>query len=96
MENSTFEKSQTTANQQETTTDNKPNSSKLIEREQIEGTPFTLIKQDEKYFLTLGNYMVTPKCNTQTEAFEYIGENQWNIVTTLIDIMINHYNNKKS
>lgn len=96
MKNTTFENSSTIVNQQETTTDNKLNSSKLIEREQLEGTPFTLIKQEGKYFITIGNYQLTPQSDTEEEAINYIQFNQWNIITALIDIMINHYNNKKS
>lgn len=96
MTNTTFDKSQTIANQAETITENKQNSSKLIEREQLEGTPFTLIKNEEEYFIAIGQYKLTQSHQTASEAIEEIENNQWNIITTLIDIMITHYNNKKS
>lgn len=96
MKTTIFENSSTTVNQQETTTENKQSSSKLIEREQIEGTPFNLIKQDKKYFITIGNYQLTQQYNTEQEAIEDIQFNQWNIIVTLIDILITHNNNKKS
>lgn len=95
MKNITSEKSSTTANQQETITEHNTNSSKLIEREQLEGTPFNLIKQEEKYFITIGNYQLTPQYDTEQEAIDDIQFNQWNIIVTLIDILITHNNTKK-
>lgn len=94
MKNTTSEKSSTTVNQQGTITEHNPNSSKLIEREQLDGTPFNLIKQENKYFITIGNYQLTPQYNTEEEAIQDIQYNQWNIIITLIDLLITHNNNK--
>lgn len=66
----------------------KENSSKLIEREDIPETPFVLISIEQgKYFAVLGMKQITPNFKTKGEVLQYIEQNMWNIVLTMILII---------
>lgn len=66
----------------------KQNSSKLIEREPIENSPFTLIKNEkEEYFIVMGNYRITEIHNSKEEAITYLMRNTYNVILTMITIV---------
>lgn len=65
----------------------KQNSSDLIERYEIEGTPFTLIKQEGKYFLTMGNYKITTPTDTEEETLKKLVTEQYNIILDMTTIV---------
>lgn len=66
-------------------------NSELINRERIEGTPFTIIEDKEKgYYITMGNYLITHPTKTKTEQIEKLHHLEtWNIILTMIIIVIN-------
>lgn len=86
-----LENSQTTANQANST----DYSNELINREPIEGTPFQLIKLENGFFLTMGNYRITEIYNTKEETLELINTQKlnWYTLLTIINTMI-EYNKK--
>lgn len=70
----------TQLNAEETPKQNYP----LIEQEKIEGTPFTLIKQNDKYFIVMGNTRITdPTLNKETTLIKLETE-KWLIILHLV------------
>lgn len=71
-------------------------NTELIERKAIEGTPFVIIKKEEKYFLTFGKYQISDALDSEHEIMEYLLDNSWNIITNIAGIIADHtVNNKK-
>lgn len=64
----------------ENQTNSNSNSNKLIERVEIDRTPFTAIKQNEKWFLTWGFYVLTEKYDTLKEIKELLRTDMYNII----------------
>lgn len=58
----------------------KNNSDSLIEREKIKGTPFEAIKQNNVWFLTWGNYRLSPTMETLGQAEDYLTTNLWDVI----------------
>lgn len=80
----------------------KTKNTQLIKTKNIPNTPFTIVNQDEKYFLSLGNYQLTNKMETELEVEEYLNNNVWDVFIKLTLILIekkneldkNFFNNK--
>lgn len=72
--------------------ENKKNSSELIQREQIEETPFILIKtEDTPWFLTIGKYKIANEINlTKEQLIQLVNEKPWNLITIAIEAIIEH------
>lgn len=83
MEKNVLETSSTIANQ----TDNNQ-SGKIIERDQIPNTPFTLVTEmGEGHFLAIGNYRITEKTRNLDELLQKIETRDWNLlINTIIAI----------
>lgn len=48
----------------------------------IDGTPFTLINDENgKFMLSVGNQVVTKPKETEQECFELIEKRDWNLIT---------------
>lgn len=62
------------------------NSSELMETEKIEGTPFTIIRWDEQYFLSMGQYRLTEPLPNKQAVLDHIDNNIWDIVLQMIII----------
>lgn len=58
-------------------------SKSLIDREQINGTPFTLITTEEGSFLSIGKYKVT-ETQTEAECLLQIEEKDWNLLLNTV------------
>lgn len=64
----------------------------LIEREEIQNTPFMLVKQNGNYFAVLGQYRITPEFEYKHEVTDYLITEQWNVVLDMITSVIDHIN----
>lgn len=64
--------------------DNKNSNSEMFESTQIEETPFTIIKHDEKYFGVLGNHRITQIFDTKEECEADLKDINWNRVMQVI------------
>lgn len=73
------------------------NNTELNARKQIEGTPFTIIRQyidhdplsvdtRYKYFLVMGNYRLTEPTETENETLEKLVTEHWNIIANIVAI----------
>lgn len=59
-------------------------NSELISFEQIEGTPFTLRKFDDKFILTIGRYKHSRTYTSREEALEDIDNPSWDLMVFAI------------
>jgi hypothetical protein len=66
------------------TLDNKNSNSEIFTHDQVEDTPFTIIKRDEKYFGVLGNHRVTQLFDTKEECEADLKDINWNRVMQVI------------
>lgn len=66
------------------TLDNKNSNSEMFESSQVEETPFTIIKHEEKYFGVLGNHRVTQLFETKEECEADLKDINWNRVMQVI------------
>lgn len=64
----------------------------LVEREEMEGTPFMLVKQNEKFFATLGQYRITPEFEYRIDVYDYIESDMYNVILDMITAVIDHVN----
>lgn len=49
----------------------------LVEMEKIEGTPFTLIHQEQKWFIVMGDHRVTEPTETKQQCLEKLEKEKW-------------------
>lgn len=68
----------------------------LVEYEKIERTPFTMVKQDGYFFITIGNYLLTQRMLTYEDAMLQLEINKWEIVTNLITLIVRTMNENVS
>lgn len=54
--------------------------SQTVERKGIEGTPFQLIKYEEKFHISWNEYALTNRYESEEEALELLKTDIWNIV----------------
>lgn len=83
MESETIKLNAKKANKQ------KSNSNELIERENINNTPFTIITMEGYSFGVLGEYRITEKNNSKEEIRKELEEITWNRIVQVLMILIN-------
>lgn len=66
-------------------------TSKLLEREQEEGTPFTLVRSEEGYTILLGLYAITPTFKTKRQLAQFRKKNTWNIIVNVLHAMLDFH-----
>lgn len=60
-------------------------SKKLIEREQLQGTPFWIIKNDEEFNLIMGRYKLNEfPLRTREEVDRFMTSDIWNLILKII------------
>lgn len=57
-------------------------------RTPVEGTPFTVAKNDIGYTLLMGLYALTPTFQTKKALDTYIKKNEWNLIVNVIHAML--------
>lgn len=67
----------------------------LLQQEQIEGTPFTAVRLDDKWFLTMGKYRLSEPTKTFEEVLEEAKDASWFRIMQLIQIMIEEHEKNK-
>lgn len=63
------------------------NGVEMFEKTDIEGTPFRLIKNENKYFIAFGLHAITAKYETAEEALGTLETDKWIILCTVIGII---------
>ena len=59
----------------------------IIEEEQLNETPFTCVKFDEEYFVTLGNYRITDKYKDKQSAIDEALKPTWDMMVRVMEIV---------
>ena len=67
----------------------------LVSQEKLEGTPFTIIHQEDKWFLVMGDHRMTNPTNTREQTLEKLENEKWLILMTMTAIIIEKMNNEK-
>lgn len=57
-------------------------------REEIEETPFAIIKKENKYWAIMGDHRVTEEKQTREEVIEIIENKEWRFLTTVIAVIV--------
>lgn len=71
-------------------TDNKD----YFRREEIIGTPFTMIWEDTKgWYLTIGKYRVSDPVEDKIDLLQMVEEKSWDFLITVIGIVVEQYKN---
>jgi len=63
----------------------------IVEKHQIKRTPFTIVRIEEDWFLAIADKRVSEFKKTRKEIEDYARnpENQWDLITTLIQVLYN-------
>lgn len=69
------------------TQQNAEEASSLASYDKIEGTPFTVVGLNGKYFLAMGNHRLTEVFDSSEEAAEQLSKNMWEIVMQIVVIV---------
>lgn len=69
--------------------------SELVEMVKVENTPFTLIRQESEWYVTIGKYRISESIGSKEEAMEDAKRVDWERVMQVCGIMIENYNEKK-
>lgn len=65
-------------------------SEELLERENIEGSPFVIIGNEQKgYFLTLGKWRLTDSFKTKLDVILDLDKNKYTIILKMLICVIN-------
>lgn len=77
-------------------TDKQDSSRQLVEKIEIENTPFTAIRVDEKWFITMGKYRLTEPIDNKEEALAAgIDESWWRIMSVIKAMILQHEEDKE-
>lgn len=74
-------------------TDKQNSSYELIERKEVENTPFTATKEENTgWFLAIGRYKLTKEYESLEELLkeEKVKETNWNLLLTVIELINLH------
>lgn len=78
--------------------ENQPNlpyqDEQLIEREPLEGTPFTLITREKKSFIAFGRYKISEEYDSKELALGSLTNDFWNILLNVIQIILDNQEKK--
>lgn len=89
MEQLTTTKQRDTLNTQNNVEENPTReNSTLINYEKIPGTPFTIINQEEKWFIVMGDWRITESTLTREEQIKKLEEEKWLIIMHMTIICI--------
>lgn len=72
------------------------NSNKLVEQFPLSGTPFTIVKVEDHWFLTIGKYRLTNQLNTREEAEAEVHDTSWIRIMQIMRIVCMEYDAEKN
>lgn len=90
--NKNMEKELYYGNASETLKENYSNDkSKLIEKIEIENTPFTIMKHKDEWYILIGKYRLSEGYINKLEALEEAKKMTWEKIMQVIGVMIEEY-----
>lgn len=87
MSQQTSSKHQDILNTQLSAEETHKENSTLVKHEKIGKSPLTIVHQNDKWFIVLGNERLTEFFNTKEEALDELTYNSWTIVMHIAIIM---------
>lgn len=66
-------------------------STELIKKNEVLGTPFTIITVEEGSFIAMGRYRLTDYLD-EDQCMERILSKDWELIIQLVTILLNHQN----
>lgn len=75
---------------------NNNNSSQLREYNPIIGTPFIHVRDENKHFAVIGDYRITEICATETELFNWMYDNEWQLAFNMMVAILHKWEHQKS
>lgn len=88
MYKQTSEKEKDTSHTQNSADETHKPKSTLVDRIPIQGTPFWQIQTEQGFFAVMAENIITPVFKTEEELEKYFIENNWNIVSLIILLLI--------
>lgn len=74
---------------------NSDSSKEMVEKIQVPETPFTMVRFEDKWFLTMGKYRLTEPADTKEEIEAQIENTSWNRIIQIILIIIKDHDEEK-
>lgn len=72
-----------------------PTNTETVEKIEIENTPFTAVRIDDKWYIVMGKYRLTNEIATKEEALAAaIDESWWRIMSVIKAMIIEHEEQK--
>lgn len=68
--------------------------SELIDRRQLDNTPFIMVNTVHGWFVTLGDYRITEPYQTELEAIEHLEKRMWYVVLQMIGCALDRFDEK--
>lgn len=59
----------------------------LIERHSVDGTPFVIVRTDEGYFVSMGQYRLTDFVDLE-QCESFILTHDWNFLLSIISVLV--------
>lgn len=70
---------------------NTKSDSQLMEYNKVPGSPFTIVRREKEWFLSMGNNRISEYYETEKEVLEFIEKDMFNLILTMIIILITDY-----
>ena len=88
MEENTNTESNTSAGLSTNPNNNDSNSNKVVDYTPVPDTPFTVVRENNNFFVTMGNYKISPNYTTAEEANKDAARVDWNRLAQVIEVII--------
>lgn len=62
----------------------KDKGEQIYRAKRLENSPFNIVNKEDKFYLTLGNYLLSPAMQTEEGIREYLEGHKWEIISSLI------------
>lgn len=66
-------------------------SSELVKREEVEGTPFIVVEKDSGVDIVMGRYIIKGGLRSKEEAMKAIESKRWELIMAVIGIYVEEY-----
>lgn len=71
-------------------------NTKTVEREKVEGTPFTVVRWENEWMVMLGDYVLMRGFISKSQATEAIEADKWTLIGAFVYAMIDNYMKQKA
>lgn len=76
-------------------TANMESNTELIEQCEIKGTPFTALRHDKHWYLTMGKYRLTEEMNSKEEVIENAQDASWFRIIQIVGVVVEEFIKEK-